>query len=1646
MPAGIRHGRILRLWGALLAASLWCLLAAPDWARAAAKEPGDLAWRPPAQMRVMRWPPRNAPASPRDPSAWARLAPGELLLVPVDAGDLARVEGEDLRVGIGSGQALLPDAITWLPPQDNPAKVHVPTWTLGRFLAVRATGSTPSQVRVHLAADRTDAMAFYRADEAVGRWLFDADGVPRLPGPLRPLDAAVRFLDVARRTLGDLASTHAGGAWLQARWLELCVPSRPPTFPFVAPEPLTVLGGRPLERAEFKAVDPRGIHQHRLLAAGQRLILTSSAADMATLLVRSRAVGSIDLELRSGSTILQRSLLTIPRRAQDPNRWTQPRLFRVPLSREAPAVLRVMRGEVWVALRGHRLRPALFGRRQLRDRPALLRSAIGWLEEPGRVEKSPRLQWLLALVRAALFKDRPAAEDLSRYANDPSLTVEERALTWHELITYGLGSSTSQRALALGMWRATDQLPDATRLVLRRSAMERVADAVKGYVEPPLSGELAEPLLPSSRGEGSSLPRGIAEDQIRLALARETVDPPRDNARSSVAPASEQLARTEAHRSDLVERARRVWFDATRWIFAEPEQSWAAVTRVEPVFDTLPSELCTTEGQRGPRWWRVDHRARRARVRTGAGTHARVLVRSADGVPAADSVLLIDGVPTTVHGGAQLGATVAVAPGERTFAVSEGPPVLVSVPLDDPVLCGDLRETERWVPVGDWTRFRVPPGAAGTAASLLVDPRALSGKPHALRVRAGDQVTEAWVGGNATGSIDIGIPAGIDTVSVQADRRTLVRLRVRVHPRGGTARRVTPTQLSTPARERDLIERIRANTRKLRHPVSVSDGQALRRDRAEALEELGYGRLADVDRARAGDRPGIEPEGPGEAESGNDLELPPGSGAVVPLGHLAKIPPLSSPDDRRALDQAVARKVAGAPPGEVLTALGRTAEASNHVDALLLAVLSEETGDLLRAAAALERIGRSRPSGEALSWAADLLTDAAASSGDTRAALKAYLVARMAVAQDAPPSSALARLGASVEWHQVGAESAAGVAWVERTWADPPERSPGDRVRGALLDAPEHSRLLGSEPRGVGLSSVAGGALRLTLLCHSLDGPDEDCRYRLRVDDRPVSCDQSLAEARAESSDLAPPGGIPRIQTCQLTVPTDGRRLVIQPPTDVESLGWVVAHRPSEETLLPLTVVGRWTESDPLRPLRLTVDGPTVLRVSAQGEAQVAAVLSVRLAPRHDGPVASPPTQIHLDPTPDPMSQRRGEAAALGRLGTQYVPVPFEGPVSVSIATTARVLTRVEAAVAVGPPRSRTIPAQSSVLPPGGPRASVPEKEAVLPPVTWDPEPGPLSFGGYISGVTGRILETDLDSPRHFVEVGGRARRAGIAGLLSGEAVAFERIRSGSPSTGLQLEMSTDIPPLATNDFSIGAYARTRVATQRIGVHQAVGILSNLRILGRYGLNDELTLSPLVAATVRSPDTRAGSGSEIDPDVSTSYARRRPRSLDVGVYLGHRPATDAIFRYGLISRLAPNLDGMDTTEVSGRWRILPGTGLMPFITVEAALSWRPESPVRATGFWRAMAGPSIVFWRWLERDHRLTAALSGTYYHDFPVTPGPDTGISAALTFAYDFVWGRGLDDFSPADKPFQERLEEPLQRPYRSGPARDPYWEGSRE
>src|SRR5688572_6183012 len=133
---------------------------------------GDVAWVALGDARVVSWGEggKVTPLRSVDLQSAVELSPGELLLVPVDPGDVLRGVGA-LALGLGSGSEDMPDAITWWPAGSG--QIRVPSWSSARFLAVRVTSRASSRVELYVARAVSDPFMWYRLDEAISSWLFD---------------------------------------------------------------------------------------------------------------------------------------------------------------------------------------------------------------------------------------------------------------------------------------------------------------------------------------------------------------------------------------------------------------------------------------------------------------------------------------------------------------------------------------------------------------------------------------------------------------------------------------------------------------------------------------------------------------------------------------------------------------------------------------------------------------------------------------------------------------------------------------------------------------------------------------------------------------------------------------------------------------------------------------------------------------------------------------------------------------------------------------------------------------------------------------------------------------------------------------------------------------------------------------------------------------------------------------------------------------------------------------------------------------------------------------------------------------------------------------------------------------------------------
>lgn len=1615
----------LRRSGAL--AFVLLLLVTPT--RAAA-EPARYAWVPPAALRLERplAPPASAargrasqpnrsrpPAEIVDPARAVTLEPGALLYAAVDAGSMVRVEGRGAELGWGSGTGTLPDAVTYVPshPGDVARELTVPAYGTARFLVVRAADPTPCRVRVWIAAPLRRPLTWYRTDLAVHAWIFEAGALPALDGELAPLAPSLRLLAALARALGPALAGEGAKAWLEARWLELTFAARPMDVPFSVAVRVDGKGGRPLPESIRKALGLDDESEHRLLSGNERLLLTSDSAAVVTLLLRPRALGRSVTRVLEGDTLRESLEVKIPRRAEETSRFAAPAVRRVPIAPAVPVSVELDRGESIVSFRGYRQQRGLF-------EPSLLRARVRLLTEArANAPATPAGRALAALVDFTLHRSRSASLALRSMASDPALDLGLRAVLFEELATHALADVAPPSDALADLHSITTALAPDLALSFERAALESAARRGERRAR----GSLDRALPPSFTVPAER------EDVTVVAALGELLAPPPDRGRPLHGARLDALVSEVGPRDDLAELAHRVWLEAGLWTWAEPLDGSGVVTKLRPVYDAQPGERCPVEAPEGLRWTHIDETPLDLVLGAGSGTHAWVPVRPESERMLPESLLAVDDVRVGVHGGAGLQSVLAVTPGAHRFVVESGTPVLARLPLTEPVPCERLREVERWVYVEKSARFALSGAGVPGAASVIVDPESLARGTRHFEIALAGARFQGDIGGAATGELELPVAADATELELSVSAPTLVRVRQRLHP-PGESHAVRPKTLERPPSFEQALETLRSATRFLRLAATRDGQKKLRLERAQALDALGYPRLAALDRARAGVAVDLAAASP---EKGAEyFELPEASPAVVPLGHLAKIPPLPLPSDERALASALAAQARGEPARAVLAALGSSADASSAADALLLATRAEEVGAVAVAAAAYERIGEAHGSGEALAQAALLLTDRAVQEQAPGLSVRAYALARRAEALGAVASATLGRVDQALTWQRTELDAAAGVTWLEHARVVGKERSPSERVKSALLDAPEITPLFSGPELRLGLARSIGKSLEVSSVCHALDGRREDCNYRLLLDGRPASC---------TPVDPPPPNdGVARPTRCQLELPLDARKLVILTPDGEQTTGWVEVKRVLGGDALPLTVVGRWYELVPERPAHLAVLGPTVLRIAARGYDGAAPPLTVT-ARSLATPERVEEQTLSLDAAPDPYSRRADTKVPVTKEVSGFVAVPFEGPAQVSFAAQGRVLVVVDRAVVVGLPRGRAaVAAAPAVPPPASPVAAAPRERR--PTVGWDRVPGPLTLRGYVTAMTDRfdsgdvdLSEAEVDRRTSYAELGAVALREVFRDRAWIQGGLFGRLRSGPASYGAEaaLEVSPDglVP---------GGFVRGRYAVQRADGATYRGGIGSVGVLNQVILDPTFYLSPLVSVVLRDADSRAAAEPAADPDVYTSYNDSHPWSFDTGLYASQRAAVDLLLRYGVLTRFLPELNGLDKADVVARARLLAGSDLAPAVELATVVSYRPEGPERRYGFWRVNVRPEVLFWRWAG-DERLSARAALGYSADFPWWAGRGSELVGEVTLASDFTFGRGLTDFARVERPFSERLVEGADLPERAPPPSDPYW-----
>lgn len=1552
---------------------------------AGAPEPPAVAWTALGQGRVVTWDARGELVLLRsvEVERGVELAPGEVLLVPVDAGDALRSAGEVL-LGLASGSDAMPDTITWWPATPRAGatearELRVPTWSSARFLAIRSTLAVRQHVQLSVARAASDPLAWHRFDAAVASWLFD--GVPLTQRPPPQASVALRQVETLERTLGRLAQP-VRAPWLMTRWLELSLRLRPLTSPYFARAAVAPVGGT----SSSAKPDADAALEYRELRAGQELVFSDIQADVLRLELRATATTPTRIAIFEGETLSR--VVEVDGRAKPMLQRSQSVRAVVPVTARRVR-LRLLEGSSSVGFAAFVQRVGVLDAVTLRQSRA--HNAVR-VRSFAAGASAPWLAWLSDVM--GLANERSCERLASVATVDPGL----RALLVFESARCAATPEAVLSSLA-ALRAGLAALPAASQATLERGALQRLVD------------------VGASRADSGTAVNAGGHPEDRLAcetlVATLSVAP-----EAGVLQRAERAAASSPERADLVQLARRAWLRASVWSALLPSKP--AVTRLRaavPAEEPGNAGRCAVHTGAGLRWTVLDAGTGELVVGSSGGSHSHVLLRLEPG-DTREVALKLGGVPLTVHAAAGLMGHVALAPGAHRVEVAAGNAVLARAPREGLVTCAELRELERWSLASAGAGFELTPADVNQPIRLTVMEQSLGGRARELSVLAGGQRYVAWVRPPASGSIELPRAAGIP---LQARSTAPLEVRASVRqPRVPTpeARVVARRPEQASPSEEQLLQRLRETTRRLDAAGDASARAAAHLERAELLTALGAARLADMERLRAGS---LQPSADVAADGGYALRFPQHTAPALVLGLASQIPPLGAARDPVALARARRLQEQDEPPAVIAEALSRAATGSSGADALLLASAAERAGLPGVAADAYERIAHAAQSGAALARAATLLADTAAARADSALAFRAYRLALRASEQGDAAGDALGRLGPTVSWLSASsAGSGTGSLLLAHSGPSATE-SLGTRIRRALLDAHADSVLL-REGRRLELHSdqPLPSELELSLSCVALE-PSGACQALLEVDGRKLPC-----------TELEQPSSSFRAR-CHVSLPP-GRHRVDLSLAEAGGAAMAVHVTRQEQTVHP-RVVSSWTELDAAHPLELRVFGPTVLRIASRVEANRAQRIALELGSES----GSERRVWDIPASSDPAVQRPGTSALspaeLGSENELLWVVDKAGEQQLRLAPEqGRTLVRLSAAYGSGLPRPRELEGTPSASPlPIALHAS----EAALPqrsPFGFDAVEGPLTLNATLSVQQQDMTESEGERSHLHQELRVSALRELWRSRAYGSASLIYRARQGANSRGALGTLSASargaVPGLFARGLVMQQDLPTGVATGWYGI---AGLLWDLPLASGAELSPWANVIGRHAAAVSEPTPN------LDADVSSRYSRLQTLSLESGLRFDTRPFVDTLATYGVSARYGPYYSAIDRADVSVSLDTLPGGGLFPWISAWGSVSHRPTSSIRETPFTRTSLGAQVSFWTWSGgREHwRLFGRVL-----QFVDWPARDQTLSFALGASVDATFRRGLRDYAPRSVPFRARQEEGSARVQRQSPAREPAWE----
>ena len=1571
-----------------------------------------------------------------DPTKPISLAKGSVLLLPIEPGDRVRLEGPVAAVGLGTGVREVPDVVTWIPlptlggsapasgatPPNPPPTitptapkgpafrvVDIPMWTGARFLVVRT--DKPGAITASMGSLLRSSLAWHRLDEDVTRWLKDPSA-PRPETVIPEAAALLRWLFAAKSAL-EAAPPEPTRDWLAVRWIESSLLVRPLVEPYFVRRAVSLDGGRDArEAADHLTADPDASPWRLVLASrgalaakANHIVVDAPAADVVRLSIQARGIGAARAIVRAGDVVVRELAWDVATRTADAERWTATQTIRVALPvGDRRVSIEALEGEVAVSATAFRKRTDVLDVvPRARDREARL-DALG--EGPNEPAAAAALRLAAAADRTGATRDVEAAKKRALAADLPPAL---RAFLLAESIRWATSPEEAREAAERAFDLARALPPGAAGPTLR-AVLERLAAVHARTLAPPRPWERPLPEAPHE------------DDRAALDALRALLTPPEDGRRPAAAPLAERYAWLHGDLPGAASRARQTWVREAPWDTLDAPAGAVVWNDIAVPFDTFGNTRCNLVGTRGLRWTVL--REGRAELDVlpppAPATHTRLLVVSSQPDPAPETSLRIDGIAAAVHTGAGLGTGIAVTPGRHAFERPAGAvPLFARIPRDGTAPCDTLRELTRWIRLRGDARFRIPdPGRATVARVVAHLADGASRAPRRLHVRVGDRVYEAWVDADATGAIEVPVPAEVGEIQVETEVETLVRVSARLHPHRAPDPRVSGAGRETsPEATALLLARVRDATRALEKAPPAQQDE-LKKRRAEALEALGYATLAALD--RKDDLPLEAVDEPGTQSPPQALRLPAESPAVVPLGLVPRIPPLPLPKNLDPLTRA-RRAEAQDDTAAALAALTEgNARASTDADGLLYAVLAERTGAGWIAAEVFERIGLTHGSGPALARAAALSADRAADEKDRARALRSFVLAQHAVENGDPASHAFARLAPAVGWLAVArADNAAGTGLVDVRGGRVP--SLGVQVRRALLDTPDDALLL-AEGQHVELRVRQNKPTTLGVETHCLALEDDPtCQLGVEIDGKPTPCGDDPKSTRT---------------ACTLTIPRGPHRVEIRAPKGRAIIGSARLSGSGGFAVQP-RVVSEWFEIDPERPLELTFAAPTVVRLEARGPAGEPRTLAWSLTPGLGLPSTTSRGELTLDPTADPAANLVGgdpnNLLPLGHELEKRLPVLPDGPHTLHVTSPGgRAFVRVQLAVPIGLPKPRRVDVAPALRPEPVGVAELPLR--VAPDIVSDADPG-----DFLTSFYARLLDLDVGDEdkltgARLLEVGVTLRRELESIHAWTQGSAFVRARFGAPSFGVAGSFD-----LAPNGFIPGVFVRGRVVAQPVGAF-GLGARGLAGVLWSIPLADSVSLVPWGGAALVLTDENLADRDDADREVWTRYSSTHPAYGVVGLRALFRPAIDALASLGVSTRTTPDFAGIDRADLEAQLHLLPGRGLTPWITLGAFTSYRPAGYDRPESFLRSGASAQLTFWTWLLRGHRLSAGAEGRLLLDVPRETSPFR-LSGGIFVGYDLAGGRGLRDLPPREAPFRARLEEGSGRVDRRRTSSDPTW-----